>query len=49
MMRFYFDKRWIEKPGVEKVVRQAWEVETIGSPMFQVATRIKCCRLALLE
>lgn len=40
--RFYFDKRWVEKLGVEKVMRQTWEAETIGSPMFQVAERIKC-------
>lgn len=35
--------------GVEEVVRQAWEANVIGSPMFQVAERIKRCRLALLQ
>lgn len=43
--RFYFDKRWGEKPGVEEMVRKAWEAESIGSPMFKVASKIKRCRM----
>lgn len=41
--RFYFNKRWIGKPGVEKVIRDAWESKCIGSPMFKVASKIKRC------
>lgn len=47
--RFFFDRRWINKPSIEEVVKQAWNETVIGSPMFQVAERIKRCRLALLK
>lgn len=40
--RFYFDKkRWEEKLGVEEMARKAWEAESIGSLMFEVASNIK--------
>lgn len=39
--RFYFDKRWIDKPGVEEIIKKTWELECIGSPMFKVACKIK--------
>lgn len=42
--RFLLDKRWIDKPGVEEVVRTAWESDCFGSPMFRVAFKIKRCR-----
>lgn len=47
--RFYFDKRWVNKPGVKEVVRQAWEAECEGYPMFQVASKMKRCRLGLVD
>lgn len=47
--RFYFDKGWVNKPGIEEVVRHAWETECEGSPMFQVASKIKLYRLGLLN
>lgn len=47
--RFYFDKRWVDKPGIEEVIRKAWEPEGIGSPMFKVGQKIKQCRMALIE
>lgn len=49
MMRFYFDQRWVTKDGIEEVIREAWEPNCIGSPMFKVAYKIKRCRLALLR
>lgn len=47
--RFYFDKRRVDKPGIEEVVRQAWESDCEGSPMFQVTSKIKLCKLGLLN
>lgn len=47
--RFCFDKRWVTRPGVEDVVRDAWDQDCEGSPMFTVATKIKQCRLGLLK
>lgn len=47
--RFYFDKRWVGKPGVEDVIRLVWESECFNSPMFKVATKIKRCRMELLK
>lgn len=41
--RFCFDKRWIGKSGVEDIIKHAWEQECVGSPMFQVASKIKRC------
>lgn len=39
----------MKKPGIEEMVKQAWETECEGSPMFQVASKIKLCRLSLLN
>lgn len=47
--RFCFDKRWIGKPGVEDIIKHTWEQECVGSHMFQVASKIKRCRLELIE
>lgn len=47
--RFYFDKRWISKHGVEKVVRKAWEPECLGFSMFKVAYKIKRCKMELIK
>lgn len=47
--RFSFDKRWISKPGVEDIIRNAWTPDCFGSPIHQVASKIKRCRLALLN
>lgn len=47
--RFYFDKRWLNKPGIEEVIRKAWGVDCIGSSMFQVAQKIKRCRMDLIQ
>lgn len=41
--RFYFDKWWIQKPGFEQIIREAWGTECEGSPMFQITAKIKKC------
>lgn len=43
--RFYFDKIWVEKPGVKEMIRKAWETENIGSAMFKVTSKIKRCKM----
>lgn len=47
--RFHFDRRWVNKPRLEDVVRQAWATDCESSRMFQVASKIKLCRLGLLN
>lgn len=47
--RFYFNKKWITKPGIEKVIKRAWESECEGFLMFQVAAKITLCRLEILK
>lgn len=47
--RFYFDKRFLELPNFEREVEQAWNIVQHGVPMYQVCSRIKCCRVALLK
>lgn len=47
--RFYFDKHWLGQKGVEEVIKSAWEPVCIGSSMFQVAYKIKRCRMALIQ
>lgn len=32
--RFYFDKRFLELPEVEKVIEHAWNSPCVGSPMY---------------
>lgn len=39
--RFYFDKRWVKKTGIEDIVKTAWDSECDGSPMLRVASKIK--------
>lgn len=46
--RFCFDKIWLSKLEIEEVIRKAWEWDCIGSPMFQVACKIKRCRMVFL-
>lgn len=47
--RFYFNKKWITKPGIEEVIKRAWESECEGFLMFQVAAKITLCRLEILK
>lgn len=47
--RFYFDKRWLHKAGIEELISKAWGTKCIGSTMFQVAQKIKRCRIELLK
>lgn len=47
--RFYFDKRWLNKPKIEEVIRKAWNLYVDVSPMFQVASKIKRCRIDLIR
>ncbi|GER37118.1 RNA-directed DNA polymerase (reversetranscriptase)-related family protein [Striga asiatica] len=47
--RFYFDKRWLKVEGVKDVVKAAWEIPKSGTPMHQVAEKIKEVRVSLLK
>lgn len=47
--RFYFDKRWLNKPGIEEVIQKSGEIECVGSSMFKVAQKIKRCRMDLVQ
>lgn len=47
--RFYFDKRWIGKPGFVEMIRKVWDTSIEGSVMYQVAMKIKLCRIELLK
>lgn len=47
--RFYFDKKWVNKLRIEDIIKEAWITECKGSLMFQVASKIKLCRLGLLN
>nr|XP_027121394.1 uncharacterized protein LOC113738404 [Coffea arabica] len=44
-----FDKRWLKREDIGEVIRIAWEQQVEGSRMYQVATKIKNCRVALLK
>lgn len=47
--RFYFDKKWIGKPGFVETVKKTWETSIEGSDMYKVAMKIKLCRIELLK
>lgn len=34
---------------MEDIIKHAWEQECVGSPMYQVASKIKRCRLELIK
>ncbi|CAA0837256.1 Unknown protein, partial [Striga hermonthica] len=47
--RFFFDKRWLKRDGIQEVVQNSWQSEQAGTPMYQVSEKIKSTRLALLK
>ncbi|XP_071924745.1 uncharacterized protein [Coffea arabica] len=47
--RFFFNKRWLQKDGVQQVVEKAWNKEEQGSKMFKVTRKIRNCRIELLK
>lgn len=47
--RFFFDKRWIQKEGIKKVVKEAWGGRDTGSRMFRLVGKVKKCIIALLK
>nr|XP_027123998.1 uncharacterized protein LOC113740655 [Coffea arabica] len=47
--RFYFDKRWLKREGIQDVIRNAWEKDCEGSRMFRVKCKIRNCRIELLK
>ncbi|KAK6158751.1 hypothetical protein DH2020_006065 [Rehmannia glutinosa] len=46
--RFSFDRRWVAREGADDVVRDAWMLNSVGTPMFLVHQKIRNCRLKLL-
>ena len=42
--RFQFEEMWMTHQGCEDTIRKAWELRQSGTPMFQVAKKIKACR-----
>ena len=47
--RFYFDKRWIQKEGIQQVIEKAWNKEEQGTKMFRVIRKVKNFRIDLLK
>ncbi|CAA0810710.1 Unknown protein, partial [Striga hermonthica] len=43
-----FDSNWIKKEGIGDVIKEAWNQQQEGTPMFRVHEKIKTTRLALL-
>ena len=46
---FRFEKKWIREAGCEQVIKDAWEIQPIGTDMYRVAEKIKQCRINLLQ
>ncbi|XP_027150159.1 uncharacterized protein LOC113750373 [Coffea eugenioides] len=47
--RFFFDRRWLKKEGVQDVIRNAWDQVFEGSRMFRIKCKIRNCRIELLK
>nr|XP_027093667.1 uncharacterized protein LOC113714070 [Coffea arabica] len=47
--RFFFDKRWLQHEEISEVVKGAWEENVEGSRMYQVQSKVRNCRVALLK
>lgn len=47
--RFCFDQRWLQWREIDEVVEKSWNEEQNGTLMYQVCSRIRNCRVMLLE
>ena len=47
--RLYFNKRWLQREGVQQVIEKAWNKEEQGSRVFKITKKIKNCRIELLK
>ncbi|XP_027150304.1 uncharacterized protein LOC113750541 [Coffea eugenioides] len=47
--RFVFDRRWMLKEDIGKVIGEAWQEEQAGSKMFRVKCKIKNVRMNLFR
>lgn len=47
--KFIFDKRLVQKEGIEQVIAEVWKVEVEGSKMYKVTRKISNCRVKLLK
>ncbi|KAL3536250.1 hypothetical protein ACH5RR_004711 [Cinchona calisaya] len=47
--RFQFDRRWFMSKEPEKIIADVWKQDQDGSKMYKVSSKIKKCRLALLQ
>ncbi|XP_071909826.1 uncharacterized protein [Coffea arabica] len=47
--RFFFDKRWLQHEEIFEVIKEAWEENVEGSRMYQVQSKVRNCRVALLK
>lgn len=47
--RFYFDKIWLQKLGIDVLIRQVWNADCEGSFMHKVPMKIKRCHVELLK
>nr|XP_027124324.1 uncharacterized protein LOC113741027 [Coffea arabica] len=47
--RFYFDKRWFQKDGIQQVIEKAWSKEEQGTKMFRVTRKVRNCRVEILK
>ena len=47
--RFYFDKRWLQREEINDIIKQAWDQDDEGTRMFRVISKVKRCRVTLLQ
>lgn len=46
---FYFDNRWVQRSGIEDIVKSEWDTKSEGSTLLKVDAKIKICRLELFQ
>ncbi|BFG30632.1 hypothetical protein CerSpe_169060 [Prunus speciosa] len=46
---FRFESSWVKHEDCDGVVRKAWDIHVVGTPMFRVVEKIKNTRLMLLQ
>nr|XP_027060796.1 uncharacterized protein LOC113687374 [Coffea arabica] len=47
--RFFFDKRWLQHENIAEVVKKAWKENIEGFRMYQVQSKLRNYRVALLK
>lgn len=47
--RFIFENRWTKMQETEEMIKDVWDQQKIGSRMFKVQQKLKCCKQKFIK